>query len=208
MNVAEAIAQIRQKLGFHQSLKEEIILASMDLSKGTYEGEDGKVVLPRFLFDPTWETTCSTSTNIVVLPTTFIDFDEDWPIILRDEPPVKLRRESWEDIVATGSPGRPHSYATDKIRLYLFPLPDKAYTLQIPHYKKSASFAAAATHPWLEYFPNLIIYETVNHLLDGTRDKAAEVRVAQRLRELRDGYWRKVEDGEMQFRPIRVGPDD
>lgn len=170
----EIITLIKHKLGFRMNYDDAIIFAHLDLVQTTYEQVSRERPLPWFLFNATYTAATVADTRTIALPTDFLEFDDDWPLrITNADNEVKdLPRTTDYNIGETGqsSEGFPTCFTMDATTIRLYPLPDAAYTVTIPHYARSTKWSETESSDWFTEFPHLVIAETAYSVLASNRD--------------------------------------
>lgn len=207
MEKSAIIQLLRDYLGFNTGINESVLLRHMDIAQTRYEGGDHTLPLPWFLLNETYTASTVVAQNTVALPNSFLQFDEEWALTVVDsEGAVSELARTFQRNVATETKlGRPCNYVLGSSNIYLYYTPDKVYTLKLPHYAKSIKLSVAVTSYWFEYFPRLIIAETLKSLALATRDESLlRLAVAMQLPE-ENSYLNKVETVRNNQREIVMG---
>ena len=165
---------IKHKLGFRDSYDDAIIFAHLDYVQVQYERVSRTRPLPWFMLNTTHTVATVADTRTVAMPTGFIAFDDDWPltIVNADSETKQLCRApathlSKDDYAAEGFPTH---FIFNYTVLDLYPLPDAAYTITIPHYARTTAWSETDTSDWFTEFPDLVIEETALSVLKANRD--------------------------------------
>lgn len=183
--VPEAISLIQFKLGRRRDLDDHIRIV-LDMRQRELEKRDN---LPWFLQQriaiPVVIAPGQTlPTHPIQLPTTFLREFEDGGVYVRedglgveaytelDKVPMEKGREAFGS-----SRAMPEGYSLLGNYIYLWPAPEKVYTIEVEAYGRdvlpSAAFALAgnsATNLWLTYAPNVLIEDVVREIAMDLRD--------------------------------------
>ena len=162
MTRAQIIQLIRDRLGFHKSMSEEIILRHMDLVQSFYENGADLFPLPWFTLKTDFTLNTVVGQRTLNFPEDFVSIDEDWPpvIFTEDGSERPLERESFDQLKGCLSlNGFPRNYALTGGIIHLFPIPDKVYTIQFPYHQTLAPLSTTQTGDWFKFFPNLLVEE-------------------------------------------------
>lgn len=166
MNRGEAIDLIAQRLGNRgTSLDTQIAL---ELQQAQREME-ALPELPWFLSVKNTSLSTTASTRTVTLPSTFLFEDEDEGFLITDSNGKKheLRKANYLDGSLADyltnddegdAKGLPEQYSIHAQILYLFPTPDKAYTLELNYYATDTTLSTdAIENDWLLYASDVLI---------------------------------------------------
>ncbi len=195
MTKDDIIQLIRDRLGFNDNIDEGIVLRHMNYFQAQYETGEAAMPPPWFLFDADVTASTVIAQPYVDFPEDFVAWDDNWlPWVVDDEgnnhplnPTKAYQTEGHNESAALPTD---FGLAGKKVRLY--PTPDKVYTVHLPCYKSSEALSVAATSPWFENFPTLVIEETLLSIAKSTRDVDA-IKLST-AREERAAYFAKVED--------------
>lgn len=201
MNRSDIVALVRDRMGFKSQFNENIILRHMEGVQNRFESGQASFPLPWFMFNAEYTTVLTIDQGYISYPTNFVKFDDSWGFYLKDSDGIITPVEVGNDYkldryamtvngVATGKP----SCVTLKDKIYLHPVPDKAYTLYTPAYIKTTNFKDDEDNPWFVNFPMLILEETLDSILRSNRDSAG-IKLL-RVNEERSNYLRRVEEME------------
>lgn len=208
MNRTQIIALARNRLAYNNALVESYFLAALDTIQQMYETSEGRNPLPWFLLDTTSTVVVSASVRTADAPIGFLAFEEQWvPTLVDGTTEYELVRKMQRDLAPFASNiGRPSYYAFDGLKVHLYALPDKNYSLKFPCYKRSTAFSAAETSLWYEHFPNLIVEELIAYIASNSRDMDA-LKLSRLSRE-QDSYRVRCEAMKHQLMEyIMGGPD-
>ena len=141
--------------------------------------------LPWFL--STKDTSLSTAATVrtVTLPSSFLFEDEDEGFLITDSDGKKreIRKASYQDAALAdyltndedgASTGVPEQYSIHAQTLYLFPTPDKVYTLELNYYATDTTLSTdAIENDWLLYASDVLIARAGLQIARFTRDMDA-----------------------------------
>jgi len=175
MTRTQIIALARMRLAFNESLLEAYFTSALDAVQQMYETSESRMPLPWFLLDTTATIAVTASVRAFNVPTGFLALEEQWvPTLVAGLVEYELVRKMQRDLAPfVSTVGRPSYYAFDGLKVHLYSLPDRAYSLKFPCYKSSADFSVSETSLWYTYFPNLIVEELVAYIARATRDEGA-----------------------------------
>jgi len=210
MDRADIVNLIRDRLGFNQGLDEAVILRHMDLAQKKYENGEENLPRPWFTFDETYEDQTQASIRTIELPETFVAFNDQFPLLISYEGVWKrlYRRPVDKLVVYENETGFPTHYDVQGQSLFMYPLPDAAYDVNIPHYCRLDALSTDADSVWFEEFPSLILEETLVSLCKSTRDEMGLKIAVSALGYERDGYMRRVEERMHVMQDYIMGGDD
>lgn len=207
MNIGDILQLVRDRLGFNQNINRDILIRHMELVRKQLEHGADEMPLPWFNFNATTEFTTVAGQRHVDLPESFIDFDDDFPLTVQVEGLVKeLERVDYYEAAATVGEGMPEAFVLAGTQLLLYPLPDTAYTITVPHYSTGETFIDmpdVRENDWTNNFPMLILEETMLSLAKAVRDEAI-IKLSEAPR-YRADYIKKVEGRKHQLKSYRMG---
>lgn len=208
MTRTEIIALARMRLGFNNALLQSYFTQSLDAVQQMYETSEGRFPLPWFLFDSTATVAVVGAVRTVNVPTGYLGFDERWvPTLVNGTLEYEIQHKMQRDLAPfVAEIGRPTYFAFDGLKMHLYAMPDKAYTLKVPCYKSSAVLSASETSAWYTYFPNLILEELIVMLARSTRDEGA-IKMSTVSRE-QDNYRIRCEAMKHQLMDYVMGGPD
>lgn len=190
----EVVNLVRDALGFNKALSIDVIYRHMQAVQASYERGADTQPLPWFLFqhDATIETVVDQ--KAVALPENFIDFDEDFsPYLTVNSKTYPIQVAKFHEILPDIDEvsARPTHLVLAGSEILLFPVPNAEYTINFPHYARSANIVTSNEHVWFTEFPLLIEQETISRVARATRDEVAMK--ASTVNQERAAYLSKVE---------------
>jgi hypothetical protein len=195
MTRADVIELVRQRLGFNRRMTDTQILQNMDYVQLLYELGHDNMPLPWFAFSASATITTTAGQRHVNLPDDFVQFDDDWPLSIAADDGILygLKRETAYNLQPIVNEGmqRPKYFEADGLKLYLYPTPDVAYTITIPHYVRTPALSLTEDSAWFTNFPALLAEETANSIMRSARDLEG-LRLSN-VNALRSDYIRRVE---------------
>lgn len=208
MDRSEVINIARMRLGFNSNLLEAYFTQTLDFVQELYEGSEGRMPLPWFLFDGTYTVPTVASVRTVAAPDDFLAFDENWkPTLVYGTGEFELVRRTQAELAPFyADNGRPKYYAFDGLLFHLYGLPDQVYTIKIPCYRRSAKLSETEDSLWFKFFPTLMVEELVYHMAMSTRDEMALK--TSKVSQERDAYRVRVEAMKHQLMSYMMGGQD
>lgn len=138
---------------------EEMKLAQTSMEQGGVQIRGGGVFWPNFLISEVSTATTTVDEPRMDLPNDFLMEVEDGALFVKDSSKwFHLEKEEW-DILRSNNldSGRPEYYAALGDYFYLFPVPDKQYTLKLIYYQSAGDLDTDIENRWLQYAPHLLI---------------------------------------------------
>lgn len=220
----EAVAEIKQGLGFRSDRTTEIVSALQQVQK---QREGGKHSLPWFLLAEDQSFAILDGVRNYTLPTGFLGEVEEKDGNLRYVPSgsnqtlflAKMDREGAEvhfygRIIddplnpissSADSPGSPAAYVLQKSSIRIYPEPDANYTLTWSFFKSADLLTTNIENSWLQYAPWCLIGDAGVKMAMNTRDKDALV-YFQTVRDRGDqDLMGEIVERELRGRPLAMG---
>lgn len=170
----EILRLIKHKLGFRLNYDDDIIFAHLDLVQVQYEKVTRERPLPWFLLNTSYTVDTVADTRSVARPPNFLAFADDWPLTIVDGENKRRQvcRTNAYNLGTTdySASGLPTNFIFNNTVLDLYPLPDKVYTITIPHYARTEAWSQVETNDWFTEFPELVIEEVAYSLHTSNRD--------------------------------------
>lgn len=210
--IADTVQLVRDHLGFHKSLNQDIILRALDWARREVETAGGRFPLPFFLENPV-EVVITQANQHSLLPDRFLALMEGWtPVLLKDSVPFREVRRvgNWER-VDRSRVGMPETFELGGVGITWAPLPDDIYFIQFPCFLSSPSnewFANTVTWsiPWTTHFPNFMAALASYKLLGDLRDTEGQKAMSEILRTATVNYTTAVEARKHTGRTYIYGP--
>ena len=176
MNLTEAIARVRQGLGFRDYLESEIIAV---LGEAQGEFEQGQS-LTRVLLEEEQTFSITAGDQSVAFPTRFLRlYEDDLPnYVNSDGTRTYLAKRPFDEgqkYYQDYSAGAPLGFAQRKDSFHVWPVPDVDYSLTWSYYKGASTLADGGdTNTWLTYYPYRLIGRAGQILAADLRDQSSQ----------------------------------
>lgn len=176
MNRDQAVALVKQHLGFRTNLDSEIVThlqnAQSDLELG--------ITLPWFLLEEDVTISVTAGNRDYPLPDGFLRLHEDDPLHFIDEngSTRTLAKKPYAEALNYYSgfePGNPQAYSIRKETFFISPEPSAAITITYSYFKAAPELTDGTTeNDWLTYFPYLLIGEAGLRMSEGAQNPKAQ----------------------------------
>jgi hypothetical protein len=153
----EAVARIAFLLGNRSDLNDAIV---RELKAAQTQLENGPL-LPWFLLSEEATASIALGQERIAIPSDFLREPEEegalWLFREGTAEPFELAKAQYDKAryVYTGSE-QPKVYAAIGGYFYLFPVPDRAYTLKLIYFAADTSLSTNIENKWLKYAPDLL----------------------------------------------------
>lgn len=162
----EAVTLIGARLGYSDTTDvATIIQTELQLAQAVLE-RDPRLARPWFLLTEITDLTTTASEHKVSLPSDFLaEYEEGalWYYNTENENPwTELRKDKQDYLLryyGADEAGAPAAYAIVGAYLWVFPLPDQAYTLKLQYYASDTVLTENVENDWLKYAPDMLISE-------------------------------------------------
>ncbi len=164
---------------------------------------------PWFLLSENNEFKTTAGENRVPVPNDFLaEYDDSCLYVKQDNGLYyPLQKMSAEEVrmEGQGGEGMPIMYALTNKYFRVFPVPDREYKLELLFYRRSGSILDGdASNPWFVEAPDLVIYETVSHIMLARKDKRV-VQFEQLAAEQKQTLYRRHTAREEANRDVVMG---
>jgi hypothetical protein len=171
----EAVAIVKQQLGFRTNL-DETIVTNMQLAQKQLEMGP---TLPWFLLSEYSTISTSASEPRLPLPTDFLRMHEESDVLLLNEEDDEVVLVKDVESVLRGNyfnadAAQPEAYAIVGNNLVLFPTPDASYYVKLRYYQRDVTLSSNVTNGFLTWCPYVLIGKAGGLVASALRDSAAQ----------------------------------
>lgn len=170
----EAVAEIKQLLGFRTTL-DDTIVTQMQREQARLETAPIK---PWFMTSANNYRYTEVGVAELSLPTDFIEEYEDGALWLVDDTgaaaPIPLVKDDYDHLRPQYvEQGEPEYYALVGESFHLFPTPDEIYRLEMIYLKRDTALTTNIENNWLKYCSDLLVGQTGMKIAQSLRDTEA-----------------------------------